>query len=205
MVNAMIQELASNNDTNEAAAKVVESVNLKDSDSRDTESEADEGKYRQVEDTNFMNSLFDFLEFDNNSIKKVTRLGRCRKKKANSYSIDTQNGETSELKPRPIRVTLKDADVKQEMMKKLSKLKSLEHVKELDPLIKLSTTQDMSKSEREANKLSITQDMSKSEREANKLKLQEAKDVNDKDKLGKFKYIVGGPPSERRVVKVQRI
>ena len=193
-VKDLIQELASSTDTNEAAAKVVESVNQKVSDLRDSalrekniiifgaaESEADEGKDRQVEDTNFVNSLFDFLDSDNNNVKKVTRLGRRRKEDENSDSTDTQN----DLKPRPIRVILKDAEAKQELLKKLSKLKSLD---ESDPL----------------KKLSITQDMSKSEREANKLKLQEAKDLNEKDNSGKFKYIVRGPPWERRVVKVQR-
>ena len=68
-------------------------------------------------------------------------------------------------------------------MKKLSKLRNVEETN----LYK---------------RLSVTHDMSKSEREANKEKVAEAKKLNDEEKSGKYKYIVRGPPWERRIIKI---
>jgi hypothetical protein len=53
-------------------------------------------------------------------------------------------------------------------------------------------------------KMSVTHDMSKSEREINKQKVLEAKAMNEQDKSGKIKYIVKGPPWERKIIKVKK-
>ena len=53
-------------------------------------------------------------------------------------------------------------------------------------------------------KISVTHDMTQREREENKKRLQEAKDKNEANESENFKYIVVGPPWDRRVVKVKK-
>ena len=149
------QEVANNNEMEQATAKIVESVNQKVSDFRDSalrekniiihevdESEAEEGLDKRSEDTEFVINFFEFIETDTTCIKKVIRLGPRKKNK-------DDNVETEVKLPRPLRVTMSDVDAKQTFMKKLSKLGDVE---ETNVYKRLSVTYDMSKSEREANK-----------------------------------------------------
>ncbi len=51
---------------------------------------------------------------------------------------------------------------------------------------------------------SVVHDMTQHERKLNKEKVNEAKDLNAKNGSGDHKYVVAGPPWERKVVKVKR-
>ena len=51
--------------------------------------------------------------------------------------------------------------------------------------------------------MSVTHDMTRSEREQNKLTVVGAKTLNDNDTSGKDRWIVRGPPWERKVVKIK--
>ena len=52
-------------------------------------------------------------------------------------------------------------------------------------------------------KLSVSHDMSQAEREKYRMKVTEAKQLNKQEQSGKVKFVVRGPPWERKVVKVQ--
>ena len=65
-------------------------------------------------------------------------------------------------------------------MKKLGKLKNVERFRSV----------------------SIMHDMSKAEIEENKHKLDRAKELNEKEKSGNFRFVVRGPPWERKIVKI---
>ena len=89
--------------------------------------------------------------------------------------------------PRPMRVIFEDEKAKGSLMANMKNL---------------ATAEDKFK------QLSITHDMTKKKRLQNKEKLAEAKNKNEvleKDKQSvKYKYLVKGPPGDRRVVKVKK-
>lgn len=147
----------------QATAKVVESVNQKVSDFRESAlrekniimhgaDEAEGGLDRRTEDTEFVSNFLNSLI----QTPLVSRLGP-RKKNTND------NVETEVKLPRPKRVTMSDVDTKRTVIKKLSKLRDVEETNAY-------------------KKLSFKHDMSKSEREANKEKLAEAERLSDKEK-----------------------
>lgn len=62
---------------------------------------------------------------------------------------------------------------------------------------------NLAEAEEKFKSISVTHDMTKRERALNKEKVNEAKDMNEKNESGDYKYVVIGPPWERRVVKVK--
>ena len=108
-------------------------------------------------------------------ISNVVRLGKRNKEELNN----------KDSKPRPVKIALTEADEKHRIMKNLSRIKET-------PM------------ESPFRKMSVTHDMSKSEREINKQKVLEAKAMNEQDKSGKIKYIVKGPPWERKMIKIKK-
>ena len=89
--------------------------------------------------------------------------------------------------PRPMRVIFEDEKAKGSLMANMKNL---------------ATAEDKFK------QLSITHDMTKKERLQNKEKLAEAKNKNEvleeDNQSVKYKYLVKGPPGDRRVVKVKK-
>jgi hypothetical protein len=89
--------------------------------------------------------------------------------------------------PRPMRVIFEDEKAKGSLMANMKNL---------------ATAEDKFK------QLSITHDMTKKERLQNKEKLAEAKNKNEvleeDSQSVKYKYLVKGPPGDRRVVKVKK-
>jgi hypothetical protein len=89
--------------------------------------------------------------------------------------------------PRPMRVIFEDEKAKGSLMANMKNL---------------ATAEDKFK------QLSITHDMTKKERLQNKEKLAEAKKKNEvleeDNQSVKYKYLVKGPPGDRRVVKVKK-
>ena len=89
--------------------------------------------------------------------------------------------------PRPVRVIYEDEKAKGSLMANMKNL---------------ATAEDKFK------QLSITHDMTKNERLQNKEKLAEAKNKNEvleeNNQSVKYKYLVKGPPGDRRVVKVKK-
>lgn len=125
---------------------------------------------RKDSDTKYVSDLIDFLEADNDSFTSVVRLG---------------NRKTETDRPRPIKIVFKSVDSKKSLMKKLSKLKSVD---------------DNSKFYR----ISVTHDMTRTEREMNKTKVEEARDMSKLDNSGKFTFVVRGPPWDRKIVKIPK-
>lgn len=178
--------------TSKDSETIEETINSKVSEIRDSaarekniivfgidESEATEASERKEDDTNVMIDLFKAVEVDPDTIKNVVRLGK--KKKPEDFEAE---GEIQVAKARPVKVTLLNVESKQLLMKSLSKLKNT------PPESKLRN-------------LSVTHDMSQAERDKNKEKVLEAKALNEKEKSGKVKFIVKGPPWERKVVKIR--
>ena len=122
-----------------------------------------------------MKDLFGLVEADVSKLSNVVRLSKRNKEEVNN----------EDSKPRPVKVALTEADKKYRIMKNLSRIKET-------PM------------ESPFRKMSVTHDMSKSEREINKQKVLEAKAMNEQDKSGKIKYIVKGPPWERKIIKVKK-
>ena len=127
---------------------------------------SDDAKERKEADVEFCNGLLDIIEGNTDDIVKVTRIGK--------------RDEHSENKRRPMKVILKDSDRKRAIMQNLSKLK------EADEKYK---------------RVSVTNDLTTSEREAYKEKMEEAKAKNLEEK-GPFKFVVRGPPWNPRVARI---
>ena len=83
---------------------------------------------------------------------------------------------------RPMRVIFEDAKSKSKFLSNLGNL--------------ASASEDL-------RSLSVAQDMTPKEREINKKKFAEAKQKNEELGLGDFKFVVRGPPWERKVMKVK--
>ena len=79
-----------------------------------------------------------------------------------------------------MKVILKDSDSKRAIMRNLSKLKNADE---------------------KFKRVSVTNDLTTSEREAHKEKLEEAKAKNLEEK-GPFKFVVRGPPWNPRVARI---
>ncbi|CAG2233467.1 unnamed protein product [Mytilus edulis] len=114
---------------------------------------------RKRADTLVVTQLVNYLETDAEGIKNIVRIGKRE-----------ENAE----KPRPMKVTLENVDIKKKLMKNLTKLKAVDK-------------------ESKFGNISVTHDMTKTEREQNKAKLTEAKEKNENDKSEKHLYIVRGP------------
>ncbi|VDI66055.1 Hypothetical predicted protein [Mytilus galloprovincialis] len=125
---------------------------------------------RKRADTLVVSQLVNYLETDAEGIKNVVRIGKRE-----------ENAE----KPRPMKVTLENVDIKKKLMKNLTKLKAVDK-------------------ESKFGNISVTHDMTKTEREQNKAKLTEAKQKNENDKSGKHLYIVRGPPWARKIIRVPK-
>lgn len=133
---------------------------------------------RKERDTSFVNNLAQFIEADDSCILNVTRIG---KRKETTSSETERSNETS--KPRPIKVVWSETAPKRSFMKNLVHLRKVD---EHSPFYGVSVTHDMSQDERDENK---------------RLYL-EAKAKNEKEKSGKFKFLVRGPPWARRIIRV---
>ena len=72
----------------------------------------------------------------------------------------------------------------------------------------MTNVKNLATAEDKFKQLSITHDMTKKERLQNREKLAEAKNKNDVleeiNQSVKYKYLVKGPPGDRRVVKVKK-
>jgi len=141
------------------------------------ESQETEAIDRKRDDTKIVVEFCEFVNVDAGIIKNVVRLGK-------RINGDKNTAEENTDQSRPVKVTLSDIEGKQMLMKNLSKLK---HAPEHSQF----------------KKMGVTHDMTKSEREQNKLKVVEAKTLNDNDMSGKDRWIVRGPPWERKVVKIK--
>lgn len=139
------------------------------------ESIAEDAATRKAADTSVVKDLFGLVESDVTKISNVVRLGKRNKEEV----------KNKDSKPRPVKVALTEADEKHRIMKNLSRIRE--------------TPMDSP-----FRKMSVTHDMSKSEREMNRQKVLEAKAMNEQDKSGKIKYIVKGPPWERKIIKVKK-
>lgn len=87
------------------------------------------------------------------------------------------------VKPRPLKVVFTSEREKTQFMRHLRNLATADE---------------------EYKSVSIVHDMTLRERELNKEKLTEAKELNEKNGSGDFKYIVTGPPWGRKVAKVKK-
>ena len=130
------------------------------------ESESEDAKERKEADVKYCQELVDVIEGNADDIVKVTRIGK--------------RDEHSEHKRRPMKVILKDSDSKRSIMRNLSKLKNADE---------------------KFKRVSVTNDLTTSEREAHKEKLEEAKAKNLEEK-GPFKFVVRGPPWNPRVARI---
>lgn len=92
---------------------------------------------------------------------------------------------TERSKPRPMRVIFEDEKSKGKLM---------------------SNLKNLNRADENLRKLSITHDLTQKEREQNKLKWEEAKEKNSNLQSGdeNFKFIVKGPPWDRKVVKIKK-
>jgi hypothetical protein len=118
-----------------------------------------------------------------NELCKITGTNKQTVKnvtKLGKKDVDSNN-------PRPMRVIFEDEKAKGSLMANMKNL---------------ATAEDKFK------QLSITHDMTKKERLQNKEKLAEAKNKNEvleeDNQSVKYKYLVKGPPGDRRVVKVKK-
>eukprot|EP00794_Sanderia_malayensis_P018391 gene18391-20243_t len=109
------------------------------------------------------------------SVAAVTRLGRRVTKEQDKGDVHNQE------RPRPVKVIFEHEKAKGYFMKSLKNLAS---------------------AEQPYKKVSIVHDMTEKERKINKEKIEEAKRRNT-ESSGEFKYIVTGPPWERKVVKTK--
>lgn len=85
-------------------------------------------------------------------------------------------------KDRPMKVSFSDETGKSHFMKNLKKLATADE---------------------QLKKISVVHDMTVKERQLNKELVNEAKNLNAKNELDNIKYIVTGPPWERKVVKIK--
>ena len=108
-------------------------------------------------------------------VKNVVRIGK--KKEADP------SGEPQ--RPRPLKISMIDNESKRHFMRNVHKLKQ-------------------SDAQSDYSRLSVAHDMTPTEREENKKKIQEAKDRNMEHSSENFKFVVRGPPWERRVVKIPK-
>ena len=90
--------------------------------------------------------------------------------------------EGGNVETRPMKVVFEDMKSKSKFMSNLSNL--------------ASASEDL-------RSLSVAQDMTPKERGINKMKLAEAKQKNEELASGDFKFVVRGPPWERKVMKVK--
>ena len=157
------------------------------------EIDSSEPSVRKQNDTKFVTNLAEFLDNDETCIKSVVRIGK--KKTSNKVDVpdDLLNGDeilidgesesSVHTKPRPMKVTFTNTDVKKSFMKQLSKLKDVD---ESSPF----------------KNISISHDMTKNERDQNKAMFEETKRLNTEEKSGKHRHIVRGPPWARKIIRV---
>ena len=107
---------------------------------------------RKQKDTKFVTNLAEFLDNDEICIKSVVRIGKKKTSNKVDVSDDLLNGDeilvdgasesSVHTKPRPMKVTFTNTDVKKSFMKQLSKLKDVD---ESSPFNNISISHDMTK------------------------------------------------------------
>ena len=123
------------------------------------EIDSSEPSVRKQKDTKFVTNLAEFLDNDEICIKSVVRI---RKKKTSNkvdvpddllngdeILVDGESESSIHNKPRPMKVTFTNTNVKKSFMKQLSKLKDVD---ESSPFKNISISHDMTKNERDQNK-----------------------------------------------------
>ena len=134
---------------------------------------------RKKEDTDFVTELAEAIDTDSTKVQNVVRIGKRKE----------ENDSDGPHRPRPIKVSMEDVDSKKRFMRNIYKLKQPD-------------TQSVSNEV--YSRISVAHDMTPDEREANKKKIQEAKDRNAGNQSENFKFVVRGPPWERRIVKIPK-
>ena len=104
-------------------------------------------------------NLAEFLDNDEICIKSVVRIGKKKTRNKVDVPDDLLNGDVRlvdgesessvHTKPRPMKVTFANTDVKKSFMKQLSKLKDVD---KSSPFKNISISHDMTKNERDQNK-----------------------------------------------------
>ena len=133
---------------------------------------------QRKKDKEFVLKLFtDILDLDiaESDIKALFRLGK-------KGTEENQNNESKE-KSRPLLVQFKEKKTKNFVMESVIKLKEAEAI---------------------FKNLSIAHDFTKAEREVCKRLVSEAKANQLKDTTGEFKWLVKGPPSNLRLIRVKK-
>ena len=139
------------------------------------ESTVKESAKRKEADTAVVHALADFIETEKSHVVNVVRIGKV--------SDVAADDDSEKRKPRPVKVTMTDANSKKHFLKQLPKLR------------------DASPSNA-FRKMSVTHDMTKEEREANR-KLQILAREKNTEASGDEKFVVRGPPWDRRVVRLR--